>query len=1161
MNPFTHLHVHSEYSLLDGSAKITELVSRAKEMGMDSLALTDHGVMFGVIDFYKEAKKQGIKPILGCEVYVARGSRFDREKNANGAYFHLVLLAENETGYRNLIKLVSLGFTEGFYYKPRVDIEAIRKYHEGLIALSACMSGVVSKTLLTVSYQHALEQALLYDEIFGRGNYFLELQDHGLADQQTVNPQLIRIHQETGIPMVCTNDSHYISRADAKPHEILLCIQTGKTILDDDRMKYEGEEFYLKSPEEMYALFPYAKEALANTQKIADRCHIEIAFNQYKLPKFQIPLSFQKETESEKENAYRYLQSLCEEGLTERFGGDAHLHRERLDYELNTIHSMGFVDYFLIVWDFIKFARDHNIMVGPGRGSGAASIVAYSLHITDVDPIKYNLVFERFLNPERVTMPDFDIDFCYERRQEVIEYVNEKYGADHVTQIITFGTMAARAATRDVGRALAMTYSDVDRVAKMIPTELGITISRALEINPELKTAYDDEEDTRYLLDMSMRLEGLPRHASTHAAGVVICDKPVNEYVPLNVNDGVVTTQFPMTTVEELGLLKMDFLGLRTLTVIRKAADEIERGHGIHIDLDHMDYDDAKVYETISQAKTEGVFQLESGGMKSFMKDLRPDNLEDVIAGIALYRPGPMDFIPKYIKGKRNAAKISYTHPSLAPILRATYGCIVYQEQVMQIVRDLAGYSMGRSDLVRRAMSKKKADVMAQERENFIHGLGEDVPGCIKNGIPENVAAKVFDEMTDFAKYAFNKAHAAAYAVICYQTAWIKYYYPVEFMAAILTSVMDFPTKVAEYIQVCKKMNIELLPPDINEGFGHFSVSGKRIRFSLSAIKNVGRGTVEAIVAEREANGKFQGMTDFITRMEAGDINKRCVESLVKSGAFDSLGGKRSQYTVLYRAVMNGMSISRKRTMDGQMNLFEMEGMEPESVKDELPPSMEEFALRTLLNDEKEVLGVYVSGHPLSSYEKVLQQYANTNSLNFLFDAESGGDALTDGQMVRYGGMITDKSIKYTKANNKAMAFLTVEDLYGTLEVIVFPNLYEKYGPRLQIDQVLIIQGRVSAREDEDAKLIANELLLYEDLPNKDGKTVWIKIPKTRQVSMQSVTDVLKPHRGDTRVMIYNEKSNQKFLANESFWVRPCPQLFGDVEMLLGNGTIKMTGA
>jgi len=1165
MQPFIHLHVHSEYSLLDGSAKIKELTTRAKEMGMDSLAITDHGAMYGVIDFYKSALDAGIKPILGCEVYVAPGSRLAKERRDEGNY-HLVLLAENEAGYRNLIKLVSLGFTEGFYYKPRVDIELLRQYSNGLIALSGCTSGVVTKVLLNQGYEKAKEQALLYNEIFGQDNFFIELQDYGPGEQREANPQLIRLSQETGIPPVVTNDVHYIQADDAKAQDILLCIQTQKTVHDQDRMSMisVSDQFYLKSPAEMYELFPYAKDALENTQKIADRCNIDIKFNDYKLPVFDVP---------DGKDAAGYLRELCEDGLRQRYGENAPTHQERLDFELGIIINMGFVDYFLIVADFIRYARDNKIMVGPGRGSGAGSIVAYVLRITDVDPIPYNLLFERFLNPERISMPDFDIDFCYERRQEVIDYVIRKYGDDHVAQIITFGTMKARAATRDVGRALAMPYADVDRIAKMIPADLGMTLAKALEISPELKKAYQEEDDTRELMDMSMRLEGVPRHSSTHAAGVVICDKPVSEYIPLNTNDGVVTTQFPMGTVEELGLLKMDFLGLRTLTVIRIAAEEVERGRGTKIDLDNWTYDDPKVYEMISQAKTSGVFQLESGGMTSFMKELQPESLEDLTAGISLYRPGPMDFIPKYVKGKRNPAKVTYMHEKLKPILEATYGCIVYQEQVMQIVRDLAGYSLGRSDLIRRAMSKKKADVMDEERKNFIYGLeDENVPGCVKNGIPEKAASQIFDAMTDFAAYAFNKSHAACYAVVGYQTAWLKCYYPVEFMAAIMTSVMDSADKVAGYIRECKKMNITLLPPDVNEGFAAFSVSGDSIRFGLSGIKNVGRGAVDALVAEREKNGKFTGIADFIRRMSSGEVNKRCLESLIRSGAFDSLGGKRSQYVAVYANIMDGLAQTKKSTLSGQLSLFDFAPEEEaqDMQGDELP-TLAEFPKRLLLHDERELLGVYISGHPLAEYESALSTRANTTTLDFLAidasdEGEPTGRVLKDGDAIKYGGMITAKNVKYTKADNKAFCFLTVEDMYGAVEVIVFSKMYEKFGARLQVEQVVIIQGKVNSREDEATKIVAQDILFYDDIPDVEKsisapspQTFWIKVPKTSTAPLKSITDILTAHPGQTQVMIYNEAQNKKFLANKNFWVTISDDLIFKMEGLLGKGMVKVT--
>ncbi|MCL2576807.1 MAG: DNA polymerase III subunit alpha [Defluviitaleaceae bacterium] len=1170
MKPFVHLHVHTEYSLLDGSAKIKELTSRAKEMEMNAIAITDHGVMYGVIDFYKAAKASGIKPVLGCEVYVAPTGRKVREKSDEGNYHHLVLLAENLEGYHNLIKLVSIGFTEGFYYKPRIDVEILREHSRGLIALSGCLNGVVASVLMSHGYDAGKERALLYSEIFGEGNFFLEIQENGIDEQNKVNQLLMRMSNETGLPLVATNDIHYIEKSDSKPHDVLLCIQTGKTVLDEKRMSMSTDEFYLKSPEEMYEQFSYSPAALENTQKIADRCNVEIKFNEYKLPIFDVPNNG---------DAFEYLREQCETGLSQRYPNvtDIVPYQERLDFELSVIKNMGFVEYFLIVWDFIKYARDNSIMVGPGRGSGAGSIVAYTLRITDVDPIPYNLLFERFLNPERVSMPDFDIDFCVERRQEVINYVNRKYGADHVAQIITFGTMKAKAVVRDVGRALAMPYADVDRVAKMIPGDLGMNLKKALNINPELKTAYEEEEDTRKLLDMSLRLEGLSRHAGTHAAGVVICDKPVTEYVPLNLNDGVVTTQFPMGTCEELGLLKMDFLGLRNLTVLRIAAEEVKRGKGIEVDVHSWPYgyDDPAVYELISQGKTAGIFQLESAGMTSFMRELQPQSLEDLTAGISLYRPGPMDFIPQYVDGKRNPTKIKYLHPSLKPILEATYGCIVYQEQVMQIVRDLAGFSLGRSDLIRRAMSKKNADVMAQERRNFIHGLEEaGVPGCIKNGVPEKIASEIFDAMDKFAAYAFNKSHAACYAVIGYQTAYLKCYHPVEFMAAMMTSIMGDSTKVAAYIAECKKMNIRLLPPDVNEGFGSFSVSGNNIRFGLSAIKNVGRATVDAIVAEREKNGKYKGITDFIKRLTDSDINKRCIESLIRSGAFDSVGGKRSQYIAVYQGIQSGLVQQKKNTLSGQLSLFDMEDSQEEAPDTDELPEMGELPKRLRLSDEKELLGIYVSGHPFAEFEETVRPHATVTSLDFgepTQEEDTGFDdtgVVKDGDTAKYGGMITGKSVKYTKADNKPFCFLTVEDMHGSVEVIVFSKIYEKFGSRLQDDQVLVIQGRVSAREEEATKLVAQDFLFYEEMPpvvpgtgTKTTKkpTFWLKVPKGSNIPLKKITDTLSAHPGETQVMIYNEALNKKFLANSAFWVTPSDALTQSMQNLLGEGTVKVT--
>ena len=1147
LRPFTHLHVHTEYSLLDGSAKIKELIARAKELNMDSIAITDHGAMYGVIDFYKEAKAQGIKPVIGCEVYVASKSRFSKE-NTGFNYCHLVLIAENNEGYQNLIKLVSYGFIEGFYYKPRIDIELLKKYHKGIIASSACLAGPVARNILQVSYEKAKEVALEYDEIFGRGNFFLELQDHGLKDQQIVNHALMRLHNETGIPMICTNDSHYIYKEDSTPHDMLLCIQTGKTVNDSDRMRYEGGQFYLKSSDEMYELFPYAEEALENTWKIAQRCNVEFTFHDLKLPRFDVP---------EGKTASEYLRELCFDGFYKKYENPPDQLKERLIYELDTIEKMGYVDYFLIVWDFIKYSKDNGIIVGPGRGSAAGSIVSYCLSITTIDPIKYDLIFERFLNPERVSMPDIDVDFCYERRQEVIDYVIRKYGEDHVAQIITFGTLAARAAIKDVGRALAMPYADVDRVSKMIPIELGITIKKALNMNPELLKAYNEEKDTRHLIDMSMKLEGLPRHSSTHAAGVVICRDPVMEYVPLNSNDGAITTQYTMTTLEELGLLKMDFLGLRTLTVIQNAVKEIERIHGIKLDMENIPDDDPGVYDMISQGKTEGVFQLESGGMKQFMRELQPTRLEDLIAGISLYRPGPMDFIPKYIKGKNNQNDIQYTHESLKPILNTTYGCIVYQEQVMQIVRDLAGYSLGRSDLVRRAMSKKKASVMAEERKNFVYGIGDDVPGCVKNGIPVDVAEKIFDEMTDFAKYAFNKSHAACYAVVGYQTAWLKYHYPVEFMAALMTSVMDNTPKVSGYIEECKKMGIKLLPPDINEGYAHFSVFDGKIRFGLAAIKNVGKNVIKAVVADREKNGYYKSLTEFCNRLSGGELNKRCIESFIKSGAFDSFGKKRSQYMSSYKSIIEGIGQAKKNNIEGQLNLFDMgNNIDNINSMSDVLPDIDEFPENKILAMEKEVLGIYVSGHPLSAYEEILKRKTSCSSRDFMVDTRDYENPLKDNQSVIIGGLISAISIKYTK-NNKQMAFLSIEDMHGIVEAIVFPNVYEKFSHLITEENVIIIEGRVNISDDENGKIICESIRgINEPEEEKKWLSVGIIIGKSNNIKTEDIIPILSKYPGNCPVYIKDIAGGVTFKADRKYWIKPNDNIVSELGSIIGNDCI-----
>ncbi len=1109
---FTHLHVHTQYSLLDGSNKIEEYVARVKELGMDSAAITDHGAMYGCIDFYKASKAAGIKPIMGCEVYVAPKSRFDREAGSQeDRYYHLVLLAENNVGYANLMKIVSKGFVEGFYYKPRVDLELLEKYHQGLIALSACLAGEVPRYLVRGMYQEAKEAALRYQQIFGEGNYFLELQDHGIPEQQTVNQQLMRLHQETGIELTATNDVHYTYAQDATAHDILLCIQTAKKLDDEDRMRYEGGQYYVKSPQEMAELFPYALEALENTHKIAMRCNVEIEFGVTKLPKYDVPQEY---------TSWEYLNKLCREGLERLYHPVTEELKDRLQYELDTISDMGFVDYFLIVWDFIKYARDHGISVGPGRGSAAGSLVSYTLGITRLDPIKYNLLFERFLNPERVSMPDIDIDFCFERRQEVIDYVVEKYGKDRVVQIVTFGTMAARGVIRDVGRVLDLPYAQVDTVAKMIPTELNITIDKAMERNPELAKTYREDDQIHNLIDMAKRLEGLPRHTSMHAAGVVISQKDIDEYVPLSrATDGSITTQFTMTTLEELGLLKMDFLGLRTLTVIQDTEKLVEKDIGICLDMDKIDYSDEKVLSSIGTGKTEGVFQLESAGMKNFMKELKPRSLEDVIAGIALYRPGPMDFIPQYIRGKNNAETVTYDCPQLKPILEATYGCIVYQEQVMQIVRELGGYTLGRSDLLRRAMSKKKAAVMEKERKSFVYGNEEDgIPGCIKNGIDEKIADKIYDDMIDFAKYAFNKSHAAAYAVVAYQTAYLKYYYPQQFMAALMTSVIDFPSKVSEYILHCRQIGIDILPPDVNSGGSRFSVDGTGIRYGMSAIKSVGKAVIDEIVAEREKNGLFTTLNHFITRMSGHEVNKRVVENLIKAGALDCLEGSRRQKMMIYTQIMDSVQHEKKNSMAGQMSLMDIVGEEEKKEFDISLPQVEDYDKETILSFEKEVLGIYISGHPLERYTKILAQNATAKTVDFLPDDDTGFPNLTDGKKVIIGGMITNKTLKYTR-NNKVMAFLTVEDLVGTVEIIVFPRDYEKNVNRLEEDNKVFILGRVAAEDDKASKLICEKMWLFTEVPRE----LWVQFSSKEeyQEKEEQLAHALDVSRGTDSVVVF----------------------------------------
>ena len=1145
---FTHLHVHTEYSLLDGSSKIKELAVRAKELGMDSMAITDHGAMYGVIDFYRAAREAGIKPILGCEVYVAPGSRFDRE-NVHGEdrYYHLVLLAENNEGYQNLMKIVSKGYVDGFYYKPRVDMEVLKTYHKGIIALSACLAGEVPRFLARGLYEEAKEAVLKYQEIFGRGNYFLELQDHGIPMQRQVNQGIIRLSRELDIPLAATNDCHYINAEDWEAHDILLCIQTGKKVADENRMRYEGGQYYVKSEEEMRELFSYIPEAIDNTAKIAERCNVEIEFGVTKLPRYEVPEGY---------DSWGYLNHLCSEGFKERYPEDDGTLKERLEYELGVIKSMGYVDYFLIVWDFINFARSHGIAVGPGRGSAAGSIVSYCLKITNIDPIRYQLLFERFLNPERVSMPDIDVDFCYERRQEVIDYVVEKYGKDQVAQIVTFGTLAARGVIRDVGRVMDLPYSLCDQVSKMVPAELNITLDLALKKNPELKALYDTDEQVHKLIDMSRRLEGLPRHTSMHAAGVVISRTNIDEYVPLSRgSDGTITTQFTMTTLEELGLLKMDFLGLRTLTVLQDAVAMIQKDHGVKLDLDHIDFNDKKVMESIGTGKDDGVFQLESGGMKSFMKELKPESLEDIIAGISLYRPGPMDFIPKYLKGKNDPAAITYTCPQLEHILKPTYGCIVYQEQVMQIVRDLAGYTLGRSDLVRRAMSKKKADVMARERKNFVYGNEEEgVKGCAANGIDEKTANQIFDDMTDFAKYAFNKSHAAAYAVVAYQTAYLKYYYPREFMAALMTSIMDNVTKVSEYILACRNMGIGILPPDINEGVSGFSVSGNSIRYGLSAIKSVGRAVVDVIISERETGGPFSTLEDFVSRMSNREVNKRTLESFIKSGSLDSLPGTRKQKLYVSSELLENKAREKKTVMEGQMSFFDIAPEEDKGNFQVSFPDVGEFDKETLLAFEKETLGIYVSGHPMEAYQELWQKNVTARTSDFIVD-EDGHTVVEDNSIVVVGGMITAKKVKTTRTS-QLMAFVSLEDMVGTVEALVFPKIYEKNKQYLTEDSKVFLRGRASIGDDPVGQLVCEEVIPFSAIPNE----LWLQFEDQEfyERTVDSVMAVLRESEGKDRVVMYLKKERKLRRLSPSWAINAQGRLLEELYTLLGEKNVKV---
>ncbi|MGI6527710.1 MAG: DNA polymerase III subunit alpha [Caldicoprobacterales bacterium] len=1159
MKDFIHLHCHTEYSLLDGAGRITDLLDRCKELGMPGIAITDHGAMYGVVDFYKEAKVRGLKPVIGCEVYVAPRGMHDRESRNDSNYSHLVLLAENQTGYQNLMALSSLGFTEGFYYKPRIDYEALAAHSEGLIGLSACLAGEIPRLLEQGRVKEATEAANRLNQILGQGSFYLELQDHGLAGQMEVNRGLAQISKQTGIPLVATNDVHYVNRKDAKAHEVLLCIQTGKTIEDEDRLQFETSEFYLKSGEEMQLLFQEYPNAVENTYEIWKRCNVEFEFGALHLPEYDVPKGYTAEA---------YLRDLCLQGLKERYSDITPAIRDRLDYELSIIARMGYVDYFLIVWDFIKYARDNDIIVGPGRGSAAGSLVAYTLNITQIDPLRYGLLFERFLNPERISMPDIDIDFCYERRQEVIDYVIRKYGEDRVAQIITFGTMAARAAIRDVGRALNRPYREVDRIAKMIPMEIGMTIDKALEKNPELKMLYEEDASARSLIDMSKSLEGLPRHASTHAAGVVISKLPVTEYVPLQKNDDCITTQFPMDTLEQLGLLKMDFLGLRNLTVIRDTLAMVEETEGRKIDIYSIPLDDASVYQMLSHGDTDGVFQLESAGMRQFMKELKPSTFEDIIAGISLYRPGPMDQIPRYLANKNHPEVIEYTDEKLAPFLEVTYGCMVYQEQVMQIVKDLAGYSLGRADLVRRAMSKKKTEVMEQEREYFIYGIQDEdgsikVPGAYRNGVTVEKANQIFDEMMEFAKYAFNKSHAAAYALIAYQTAWLKHYYPVPFMAALITSVIGNSGKVAGYIEYCRKKNIQVLPPDVNQSDARFTVTGNTIRFGLAAVKNVGAPAIEAIIQARNKKGRFVSFYDFCRKTEDMGINKRLVESLIRCGAFDSLGAYRSQLITVYEKVLDSLIQERRRNIAGQVSLFgDLTSDSSENYAPDLLPDIEEYPTKILLSMEKEMTGVYISGHPLDEYKDALDGYQTTQDIMALHHTDENegmtGSLVTDlseGSTVTLGGIITDKKIKYTK-NNSIMAFVTLEDLYGAIEVIVFPAVYSTYASLLVEDKTVLIKGRISLREDEEPKIICNEV---EPLINSRKQKLYIKIDSGKGPNIQNeIFDVLRRYKGSIPVYLYVESTKKTYRSSPDLWIRRDSGLLQELSSMLGEKCVKM---
>ena len=1151
---FAHLHVHTEYSLLDGFSRVKNLISRAKELNMSSVAITDHGCMFGVIDFYKEAKKQGIKPIIGCEVYTAPRSLRDKDPNYDKRQGHLILLAKNMDGYKNLIKMVSTSYVEGFYYKPRVDIDELKKYSDGIIALSACLAGDISQALMDRNYEKAKNIALQYRDIFGEGNFYLEIQDHGLPEQKEVNAALVKLSKEINIPLVATNDIHYVNKEDSKIHDVLMCIQMGKTVNDPNRMRFGSDEFYLKSREEMEELFPYAPEAIDNTVKIAEMCNIEFDFNTIHLPKYDVPEGYTPDT---------YLRELCFKGLEERYDNPSQEIIDRLNYELGVIEKMGYVEYFLITWDFINFSKENNIMVGPGRGSAAGSIVAYTLKITDIDPIKYSLLFERFLNPERVSMPDIDIDFCYERREEVIDYVKRKYGEDHVAQIITFGTMGAKAAIRDVGRVLDIPYNKVDKIAKEIPFALGMTIDKALETNPTLRDLYQQDRETREVIDISKRIEGMLRHASTHAAGVVISKNPVDEYVPLYKHQDAITTQFTMTTLEELGLLKMDFLGLRTLTVIRDALNLIEKNHNRKIDFSKMDYDDPKVFELLSSGNTLGVFQLESAGMRVFMKQLKPDNFEDIVAGISLYRPGPMDSIPTYIENKTNPQNVTYLHEKLKPIMEVTYGCLVYQEQVMQVVRELGGYTYGRSDLVRRAMGKKKMDVMEEERRYFVYGKEDEngnieIAGCIRNGVPEDIANQIFDDMIDFAKYAFNKSHAAAYGVLSYQTAYLKAYYPAEFMAATLNSFLGNLDKIPDYIEECKRLNIQILKPDINKSYTKFTVDNEKIRFGLGSIKNVGTAAVDEIVEERTKNGEFKDFADFCERIKDLSVNKKCVESLTKAGAFDNFEQTRSTLIASYETIIDTISNSDKKSFDGQVSMFDLTPVENKKI-DEIKYNytiLPEYTEKEMLFMEKEMLGIYISGHPLEKIKSQieLQTTINTYQMKKINSdiEETGMSEFEDNQFVKYAGIVTSVKKKYTKTN-KLMAFITVEDMYGPTEVIVFENCYQNCANILVEDSIILVEGRLSVREDEDTKIVARDI---KEFGIQKKKILSINITELDEESKNKLRGAIKFFCGDKNNMpIQIINGDKKDLAGGIYIT---DTILSELQELIGKERIKI---